>query len=367
MILHLLFDSQFSDYVIKQFRLEEMQSDFVLVSDTNLMQYFQSVDAVRIVNPSIESEMDQLLEDIAKYKSVIFHGLFYEWQEWLLNRWPKHVKVAWVCWGGEVYAQPDIRRLFLKPFSKIIDILYRVRRFQRNIEDIFSKELFEKADYLLTNVEAEYKFVRKYIGTGIHYLPYNYYSIDETLGELKLSTVHGKNVFLGNSATIENNHFEAMLQLKRLGIGNLKIVMPLSYGVPWVRNICLKVGKRLFKDNFQPILKFMPRVEYNATMLECAVMIQAHLREQAHGNIVTGLWLGMRVYLSDKSIDYQHFKLLGCHLYSIEKDLRRSNPNALLPLSADEIAHNRTILLNAYGRERIQYNVQKIVEVLNTD
>jgi hypothetical protein len=41
MILHLLFDSQFSDYVIEQFTAEEMQSDFVLVTSTQDMRHFK--------------------------------------------------------------------------------------------------------------------------------------------------------------------------------------------------------------------------------------------------------------------------------------------------------------------------------------
>lgn len=365
MILHLLFDSQFSDYVIEQFHGDEMHSDFVLVSSTNRMQHFSHLEAVRMVNPNAEDEMNQLLKDIATYNSVIFHGLFYTWQEWLLNRWPKNVKVAWVCWGGEIYGQSDIRTSFLKPLSRLANYIYQLRHPGKDI--IFPKEVIKKADICLTSIDAEYDYVKRYLATSIQHLPYSYYSIEETLGELQQSCIYGNNIFIGNSATIENNHLETLLQLKRVGIGKRKIVMPLSYGVSWVRNMCLKLGKLLFGKCFQPLIKFMPRDEYNAVMLDCSVMIQHHLREQAHGNIVTGLWLGMRVYLSEKGIDYQRFKQLGCHVYSIEKDLRRSNPNALLPLSTAEIAHNRNILLNAYGRERIQYNVQKIVEVLNTD
>ena len=127
MILHLLFDSQFSDYVIDQFQGKEMCSDVVLISNTNQMLYFHRVDAVRIVNPFIETEMNQLLKDIATYNAVIFHGFFYAWQEWLLNHWPEHVKVAWVCWGGEVYGQPNIRVSFLKPISQIIDRIHNIK------------------------------------------------------------------------------------------------------------------------------------------------------------------------------------------------------------------------------------------------
>lgn len=365
MILHLLFDEKFSDYVIEQFWAEEMQSDFVLVSNTREMKYFRRIDAVRVVNPMALSEMDQLLEDISNYSSVIFHGLFHPWQEWLLNRWPKPVKIAWVCWGGELYGQPDIRRNFLKPLSRCADWLHRKRHPNEGDDKIFPRELFRRVDYCLTSIEAEYEYAKKYLGTKIQQLPYSYYSIDETLGTLKKARSTGKNVFLGNSATIENNHLETLLRLKRVGIGDKKIIIPLSYGSPWVRNMCKKVSKMLFGKQFSPLLNFMPREEYNATMLDCAVMIQAHLREQAHGNIVTGLWLGMRVYLSEKGIDYQHFKSLGVHVFSIERNLTRDNQNALLPLTDEEVAMNRKLLLQNYGAESIKNKLNHLVDVLN--
>ena len=365
MILHLLFDSQFSDYVIEQFAAEEMQSDFVLVSHTREMKYFKSIDAVRFVNPNMLSELEHLLVDISKYSSVIFHGLFYPWQEWLLNRWPSHVKIAWSCWGGEMYGQLDIRTTFLKPLSRCADWLHRMRHSNERKNDLFPKELFKKADYCLTGVEAEFEYAKQYLGTDIQHLPYTYYSIDETLGSLKDAHRIGKNIFLGNSATIENNHLETLLCLKRVGIGDKKIIIPLSYGSPWVRNMCQKVGTMLFGKRFSPLLNFMPREEYNATMLDCAVMIQAHLREQAHGNIVTGLWLGMRVYLSEKGIDYQRFKRLRVHVFSIEKDLCKDNPNAFQPLSEEEIIYNRQLLMKHYGAESIRNNLNHIVNILN--
>lgn len=364
MILHLLFDSQFSEYVIEQFAFKEMQSNFVLVSPIQKLIHFKRVDTVRVVNPLVETEMNQLLLNISNYESVIFHGLFYSWQEWLLNRWPSHVQIAWVCWGGELYSQLDIRTKFLKPLSRCVDWLHRMRYLNKGQDNLFPRELLKRVDYCLTIIGAEYEYAKKYLGTDIQHLPYSYYSIDETLGPLKDSRCTGKNIFLGNSATIENNHIETLLRLKRVGIGDEKIIIPLSYGEPWVRNMCKKVGKILFGKRFCPLLNFMPREEYNTAMLDCAVMIQAHLREQAHGNIVTGLWLGMRVYLSEDGIDYQHFKSIGVHVFSVEKDLTHDNKNVLSPLTDEEIVHNRQVLLKAYGKEVILFNLQKIVRIL---
>lgn len=364
MILHLLFDEKFSDYVITQFASPEMQSDFVLVTPTRDMRYFHHIDEVRVVNPRKESEMQKLLADIADYKSVIFHGLFNSWQLWLLKRWPKGVKRAWVCWGGEIYGQRDLQYSFFKPVTKMVFRIHRLLHPKKKETDVCPKKWIQNMDYCLSSMDTEYVYVKQYLQTDIHHLRYTYYSIDETIGGLKDFRCTGNNIFLGNSATIENNHLDTLYKLKRYGIGERRIVIPLSYGEPWVRNMCMNVGKRLFGERIEPLVDFMPREEYNKTMLDCAVMIQSHLREQAHGNIVTGLWLGMRVYLSEKGIDYQHFKRIGCKVFSIEKELRRRNKQALMPLSEDDVMHNRKILMAVYGKKHITEANKKIVNEL---
>jgi hypothetical protein len=169
---------------------------------------------------------------------------------------------------------------------------------------------------------------------------------------------------VGNSATIENNYLETFLQLKQVGIKDRRIIVPLSYGEAWVKNMILKFGRLLLGKRFAPLVDFMPREEYNKMMLNCAVMIQPHLREQAHGNIVTGLWLGMRVYLSENGIDYQHFKRIGCKVFSIEHDLRRGKPDALEPMPEAEVLHNRQVLMKVYGREYIDAANKLIVKAL---
>lgn len=364
MILHLLLDEKFSDYVVDQFASKEMQSDFALVSDSPNTKYFHHVDAVSFYDYRSEKDMRLLLKRISSYNAVLFHGLFAPWQEWLLNNWPMNVKIAWSCWGGEIYGQPDVRSLFLKPLSRFVDLCRNVSKKTHKGIYVFPKHLLAKASYCLSCAQEEYNFVKSYLNTDIRHLWYTYYTIDEMLGALKGERCSGGNIFVGNSATIENNYLETFIQVKRVGIRDRQIIVPLSYGDAWVRNMILKFCHWLFGKRFAPLVEFMPREEYNKTMLNCCVMIQPHLREQAHGNLVTGLWLGMRVYLSENGIDYKHFKSIGCRVYSIEHDLRRSNPDVFAPMSDDDVAHNRKILTNVYGREHIDEMNIKIVKEL---
>lgn len=364
MVLHLLTDDKFSDSIVKQFSSKEMLSDFVLLAYPEEMQHFHYENkAITVINPSKESDLKRLLSLVSNYSTVVFHGFYHAWQAWLLNRWPEHVKIAWVCWGGEIYGQPEIVYTFLRPISKFAYWMYTKQRPKTNT-GLFPRKLIEKADYCLTNMVEEYEYVKNYLSTDIRHLSFNYYTIEDTIGPLRDKVCKGKNIFLGNAATIDSNHIEALLRLKRLGIGDRQIVMPMSYGELWVRNMGIKVGRFLFGRKIRPIVDFLPLDEYNSLMLDCSVMIQPHLREHAHGNIMTGLWLGMRVYLSENCIDYNHFKHIGCKVYSIEKDLRRSNPNVFSPMSEEDIAHNRQILLSVYGREHIDAINRELVKQL---
>lgn len=364
MILHLITDDKFSDSVVKQFFAKEMMSEFILLSYTDRMQYFHySSHIYKIINPYKEFEMNQLLTYISNYSSVVFHGFYYPWQVWLLNRWPKHVKIAWVCWGGEIYGQPELQYSFLKPFSKFAFWIH-LRKNDNNDGKIFPKNLIRTANYCLTNMKEEYDYVMNYLNSDMKHLSFNYYSINDTIGDLIDKRCRGNNIFLGNAATIESNHIEALIDLKKLGVEDRQIVIPLSYGSPWVRNMCIKIGKFLFKDKLLPIVNFLPLSEYNALMLSCSVMIQPHLREHAHGNIMTALWLGLRVYLSENGIDYKHFKSIGCKVYSIEQDLRRCNPNVFSPMTDEDVAYNRQVLLSVYGQEHINATNREIVKQL---
>lgn len=364
MILHLLLDEKFSDYVVEQFASPEMKSDFVLVAYSRKMKHFQYVEKVRVFYPRVMSDFQQILDEMPNYEAVVFHGLFWSWQAWLLNRMPKNVKVAWVCWGGEIYGRSDNITTFLKPLSRLAYRMH-IRNAQQSNGYVLPKETICKTDYCLTNIDAEFDYIKNYLGTPIQHLVYNYYTIEDTLGTLWEYRCFGRNIFVGNSATIENNYLEIFMQLKRVRIKDRQLIVPLSYGDMWVRNMILKFGRWLFGTRFVPLVDFMPREEYNKTMLDCAVMIQPHLREQAHGNIVAGLWFGMRVYLSEKGIDYQHFKSIGCRVYSVEHDLRRGNPDALSPLPEEDVLHNRQMLMKVYGKERIDIANKLIVKTLS--
>lgn len=368
MILHVLTDEKFTDYAIAQFSAPEMQSDFVLIPSNNVMHLVKHIDQCTVIKQR-SPEFEDLLNRLDQYTGIIFHGMNWgRWQTPILQRVPKSVKVAWVFWGGDIYSRQDVESQFLAP---ITGVLYRLHNRKKNKAPDTSWEipfdLFKRIDYCMTSISAEYDYAKQYTGADFEYLWYTYYSLEETIGSLRDMSCSGNNIWIGNSAAEWNNHIDAFWQMWKSGALRKhsfeKVIIPLSYGAPWVCNLVQKVGRFFFGKRMQPLVSFMPREEYNALMLSCSTMIINYYEPAANGNIITALWLGMRVYLSEKNFVFDFYKRIGLSVYSLESDLPQYG---FAPLPEQERQHNRDVIASLYGMPHIKEEVTKIVKTLST-
>ena len=370
MILHLLFHDKFEDYAIKQFSLPEMCSELIVIHSSPVFCHSPSYPNTRFIYEN-SSDFDQLLLHLDQFKAIVFHGLFSPWQEKVLRCVPQFVKVAWVFWGGDIYCRKELREKYLSRLSKLLLQVYNIKRIikRQPIEERYEIpfELLKRIDYCLSDIDEDYFFVKNYFKTNIECLWYNYYSIEETIGELSELKCSGNNVLLGNSSSIECNHLDGLLSIKKLGLlpSSSKIYVPLNYGDAWLKRCVSFVGRLLFGSRFMVISKFLPRNQYNDIIRSCSIAIMPHYRPQAFGNILTALWLGTRVYISKKNNLYGFFKRIGVFVFSIEDDLLSKRNSTLAPLSDDEIRVNRLILSSIYGSERMYLRNVELVNKLN--
>lgn len=370
MILHLLTDDKFTDYIIEQFSDPKMQSDLVLIPSNNIMHLVEHKDRCRIIR-QFSSEYHQLKNELSNYSAILFHGLMCgSWQNDMLASVPASIHIAWMVWGGEIYSRRELFQQFMQPISRFFYKIREKKIKQHNIGNEIKFELFQKIDFCLTNMPEEYEYVKQFIRKDVKFLWYNYYSIEETIGSLKDKRCSGSNVWIGNSAAEKNNHLDIFthifLRLSRNQINLHHYIVPLSYGAPWWRNIVLKVGNFFFRNKWIPLLDFISRDDYNAKMLSCSTFISGYLQPAAHGNLVTALWLGMRVYLHESSMDYHYFKRIGCVVFSIEKDIKRSNSVVFDLLNDSEVAQNREALLSWYSKQNMHKCNLELVKELST-
>lgn len=368
MILHLLFDDKFGEYAVKQFSGDDMCSEFIIVAQSNVPDCFRKYEGVKVVLEDNE-EFQFLLQRLGEYKAIVLHGLFYPWQERILQVVPASVKVAWVFWGGDIYGRKCFSSRFLSLSSKCLRGLrnLKLRLWDRSNDHSYELPFscLQRIDYCLTDIPQDYEFVLNYFKTPIKRLWYNYYSIEDTIGDLSHERVHGNNILVGNSGSIECNHLDGFRLVSKLDTGEASIIVPLSYGEPWLRRRLITLGKMFFKNHFKPLTNFLPRDQYNRIITSCSVAVMPHYRPQAFGNILTALWLGSRVYLSEKNPLLRYFRELGTIIFSIEHDLKRNNPAVLSPLSDEDVMKNRQALSLSYGKAVMNQKNIEIVKVLN--
>lgn len=371
-ILHILSDDKFSDYAIEQFENLDVPSDFVLMATSVHEGLVKHRDKTLMYKNGDKETLFIILSKLSSYDAVIFHGLFWWYDTEFLKRIPKTTKVAWVNWGGEIYGRGDVYYNFLSLRSRLLRSLHNFGKHIKSWnQEIYVHhyevpvELFRRIDYCLTDEREEYEYARDYLqAPNMKHLFYNYYTLEDTVGGLMDKRCCGNNIFLGNSAALEGNYWDVMPKVARLKQKGQKVIMPLSYGSQWVSNWVQKLGKALFRSDFMPLINFMPLDEYNQLVCNCSTMIMPHYAPRAQGNIITGLWLGMRVYLSEKCMTYRYFKRIGCLVYSIEHDLKSRNPRLFEPMTEQQMMHNRAVLQKYYSRESMNEAVHKIVETL---
>ena len=370
MILHLLFDDKFGEYAVRQFSGEEMCSEFIIVAHSSAPDCSNKFEGVPVVLEDKE-EFQSLLNRLGEYKAIILHGLFFPWQERVLKAVPRHVKVAWVFWGGDIYGRKDIAENYLSTSSKWLrrkqnlKRLIKHKKVQERYEIPF--KLLKRIDYCLTDIPEDFAFVKHYLGSDIKELWYNYYSVEETIGSLINSRCNGNNILLGNSSSLECNHLDGLSAIRKMDLAPSVIVYaPLSYGESWLRRVISRKGKRLLGEKFFPLTGYLPRTEYNRIVQSCSVAVMPHYRPQAFGNILTALWLGARVYMSNRSELFAFFRRIGVFIYSIEDDLNAGNTSALRPLSEEETGVNRRAIASLYGIDAMREKNRVIVQTLNS-
>ena len=369
MILHIMPTEKFTDYAIQQFSAPVMESEFVLIPIDDPLESVKQRDKTRIIRYN-SAEYEEFLRHLGDYTSVVLHSTHYYWAGDVLRVVPNHVKVAWVLWGGDVYGRSDISHTFIAPITKIISSIHNLSRkyIKRKLSTSWQMNynLFQRIDYCMTSQTEEYDYAVNYCKKSFKRLWYTYYSMEEMTGVLMNERCKGSSVWLGNSATTSNNHFDAlrMMSKHKRALGNRKVIIPLSYSEPWIANSVSKIAGWLFGKNSQPLMKMMPRDEYNALMLDCSTMIMPHYMSQAMGNIYTGLWLGMRVYMSEKNISYHYLKRIGANVYTLEHDFKIYG---YTPLSDELVEQNRAALMKVYGKEHVMKEIENVVKELSKE
>ena len=307
-----------------------------------------------------------ILKDVTK---VIIHYLNYNKILFIQKYISESIPCTWMIWGGDLYNTFLVHRgysLYYEPWylGRTYLTILKHKLFHKLGIRILEETIllnFIKNRIVYFSTDADYEIMQKYIGeytNGIQVTGFRYYPIETILGELQNVKAKGNLIWIGNSASFTNNHSYAFKYLSKLNIGKKKVITPLSYGGSKKYRIHIEnKGNKIWGNSYESIKTFMPLKEYNKLMSSAEICIFSSWRQEAFGNIVVALYLGAKVFLSQKSSLVNYFQRLGIKIYILEKMTQIDIDTVL----SEEIKEsNRKILYDLLNKQNILDSIKRI-------
>lgn len=327
MIVHFIYnDSKFVDKYINFFETNFSDISFYYVlygrGKSDDIKKYKNIKNVVIIN-NLYSIKKMLItyELMKKSEKIVFSGIFgIEYFLYFLFDKKIWKKIYINFWGGDFYSFKDKSKN---------------RKYIYNVICKCKCLLFSDYDYQvltkLFKIEKEYKFT---------FFPGYKYNIKQYSMNKKDNIInHDIKILLGNSATKENQHIDALNKLSKYSSKKITIYCPLSYGNEKYADTVTEHGQKLFGDHFQPITKFMDYDKYIELLSSCDMAIFNHNRQQSFGNIMMALALGLKVYINEENTLYYVFTNLGCNVYNFS-DLNNDTYFDFIRYSNKEIKQN---------------------------
>ncbi|MGB3078882.1 MAG: TDP-N-acetylfucosamine:lipid II N-acetylfucosaminyltransferase [Saprospiraceae bacterium] len=144
-----------------------------------------------------------------------------------------------------------------------------------------------------------------------------------------------RKVLIGNSATIENNHFDVLNVLTKLNPFVQTYSLPMTYGqYKRYKSKVKKVFSAKLNEKVFFLEKHLSLDEYYSFINQHPTAIFLHYRQQGLGNILYLIYNGTKVYLSERNTIYHWLKRNGIMVFNFEEDFISdyNNNNLLIDL-----------------------------------
>ncbi|HEX5093988.1 MAG TPA: TDP-N-acetylfucosamine:lipid II N-acetylfucosaminyltransferase [Burkholderiales bacterium] len=369
-IAHLAFDQKFIPLAQEAFE-EAFPGDnawYLLHADGQPFQFARPdprgavVDRRGLLSPEI-------LNSLNRHPLLVVHAMIPEFAE-VVRRVSRDPVVLWFGWGFEYYD-------FLEPyFGEIVlpdtAVAWRkaraaeervggfgrwlspARRAYHALKGLVAgrrttiQSIADRIDLCSVSPSEMPLLERAFPGFRARHYQLHYFSKEDTL-DRGPARMEGPDILLGNSATGENNHVEALSLLRRMPLENRRILAPLNYGSALYADEICRLGTQLFGPRFVPLREFLPLDEYHELLATCGTVIMNHRRQAAMGNISAALYKGARVVLRAENPIFQTYRGLGAALDAMH-DIEDTPAAALVPLSEAQRTRNRELVGNYLGR-----------------
>lgn len=374
-ILHLIEDHQVIERKLQMFeRLFPSANSVVVFSQSNQLKHLKNLSGYQIVNEKNLTDIVKKI-DFCQFDYVMIHYLSFIKIDFV-HYIPDNISIIWSIYGGDLYNQfSDI--IGLKLYYKSPSNYRRsklVKYIPSSIQELFlylrirDKNLFKsvrkrKLKYILNRLDVlsgmscDIQIIENYAGRKYKFLRGGSYPLEQTLGDLYNSHFSdGKNIMLGNSASITNNHLYALEYMKGFKLPNdSRITLTLSYGrnEKYVKEV-KDSFKYYFGNNLEIEESYIPINEYNKKFLLYRVMIMPAWRQESVGTLIMGFYFGIKVYMSVNNPLYKTMKDYGFIVFKLESI---TEEDLYTELTEEEKKYNRQLSEKMSSLEALEQGV----------
>ena len=371
-ITHIGPDSQFVKFAASLFEsVAPGSNEYIILSDLSRDRLRHPIDRGRtyVVPPSRLGAF-QIPSKVRNTDVIIAHSMTPHAALAFAATGRRAIKV-WSGWGYDYYGSDEssdeglLGPLTLELATKLTAAHPRTKsRVTRKLASNLIHAAAAKSDYFSAIPEDLSIFTSRFPEFKGSYTQLNYVDVATAFAPGS-DSAWSNDIMVGNSASYTNNHLEAFEALARVGTGDRRIVVPLSYGQPAYRKAVIARGTQLFGSSFAPLVELLPLNEYLSTIADCGIVLMNHKRQQAVGNIGAALYRGAHVFLDGSNPMTDFLKSRGA-IFGTTSDLEsRGLPKAHLPQCA--VAMNRRMLDSFWGAEQVTKNVENLVARLKSD
>ena len=384
MTVHFVVDEKIIDQVIDNFLQVSSNHIFFVFTDNlgdNFYHITRSGSFIRRFY-YLHEDINELLDTIDTH-SIILHQLNFEFAK-IINQINQSIKIAWIAWGFDIYSLPKILPSIYAPKTKqfifknkpATPLIWFIKKndIARNVfyslmgQNDPYREIFNainRIDYFSTYIREDFDFFSKfYKNNKLHFIESTFSTIDQYLaGNQNLRIKENANsIIIGNSNTLESNYLDVIYKIREKREKLNKIFCVLSYGKnKYHRKKVISEGRKNLRDKFQPLTVFISREQYIEMLQSCSTGIFFHYRQQAMGNIIALLYMGARVYLSEKNPTFHFFLRNGIVVNSFENEF---NTYLNEKLSLEDTDNNRNKLDLIFQKEKVISDLKNLTHSL---
>jgi hypothetical protein len=287
-----------------------------------------------------------LMQSMATNTRFVFHGFFDPslWPKLLFSALPK--RCVWVCWGHDIYQHRAPGRSLKQKAMHLIHVLL-ARRFIKS--------------FALNQGDANI-ITQQLVTSNVAVLPYPL--IGSNAVRAQSASPDKTIILLGNSASPNNEHIQALDWLKGFKDEAIEIVLPLNYAGPkeYVEQV-IAYGQKVFADKFSPITQMLAKADYDQLLANVDIAVFAHKRQQGLYVVYSALKQGQKMYLRSDTSSFTALQGAGFDLCASEEISNMSFADFIDSQDLD-MQKNKVLLSKTYSEEALLPQWQAMLEQL---